>query len=109
MKNVDLPVFDLPWLFEGYYKDHPDLQERTIEMCRAFVNFMDTNGLLVARPYQGDDPPRDLIIRESQLSAEGKILFRSAAIDRWKARNDDITKPISMRVLERELKKLRMK
>ena len=109
MKNIDHAVFDFPWLFEGYYKDHPDLQQHTIEMCKAFVNFMDANGLFVARPYQGDDPPRDLDIRESDLNEEGRILFDTLAIDRWMARNDDITKPISMRVLERELKTLRGK
>ncbi|MDD7973853.1 hypothetical protein [Roseinatronobacter alkalisoli] len=109
MKKVDVSVFALGWLLEGYYKDHPDVQEHTIALCRAFVNFMDANGLFVTRPYEGDDPPRDLNIVESQLSPEGKVLFRSAAIDRWKGRNDDITKPISMRVLERELKKLRGK
>lgn len=106
MSTVDLPVFSLKRLLERD-QNYPDHQAHVIEMCRAFVNFMDANGLFVARPYQGDDPPRDLTIRESQLSPEGKSLFYSVAIDRWMGRNDDIAKPISMRVLERELKKLR--
>ncbi len=106
MNENDLSVFALGFMLQRQAK-YPEHQAAAIEMCKAFVAFMDEHGLFATRPYEGPEPPRDLDIRESHLSAEGKILFRNQSIDRWMARRDDIRKPISMRVLERELKKLR--
>lgn len=106
MMQEDLSVYSFYYFLKAYV-GQADLEEHAFIMCKAFVAFMDEHGLFANRPYEGTEPPRDLDIRESHLSPEGKILFRNQAIHRWLARNDDITKPISMRVLERELKKLR--
>lgn len=106
MNESDLSVFSLGYFLQMDAK-YPDIQLAHINLCKAFVAFMDEHGLFAKRPYDGPEPPCDLTIRESHLTADGKKLFRSQAIDRWMGRNDDITKPISMRVLERELKKLR--
>ena len=106
MSEIDLSVYDLGLLLQRHTR-YPEHQASSIEMCKAFVAFMDEHGLFATRPYEGPEPPRDLDIRESHLCPEGKILFRNQTIDRWMGRNDDIRKPISMRVLERELKKLR--
>jgi hypothetical protein len=105
MTEQDLIVFPVGVILRRNER-YSDVQKYTLNLCKAFVAFMDEHGLFSKRPYEGSEPPSDMDIYESHLNAEGKILFRSLAINRWLDRNDDITKPISMRVLERELKKL---
>ncbi len=90
------------------YPDHPS-KDRVREQARLFRNFLIENGLV--RP--GKFPPvtapvaDDFTIRFSDLTEEG-VAFVKDATDRWLRANDrDIRKPISMRSLERSLKKLR--
>ena len=89
------------------YQDQPS-KDSMREITRLFRNFLIENDLV--RP--GKFPPvtapvaDDFTIRFSDLTEEGVAFVRDAT-DRWLAANDDIRKPISMRSLERSLKKLR--
>ena len=102
---------DLIWWDLGYFlKTDPyePAMVRVREKTRLFRNFLIENGFV--RP--GKFPPvtapvaDDFIIRLSDLTEEG-VAFVKDATDRWLRANDDLRKPISMRSLERSLKKLR--
>ncbi len=91
----------------GTYQDQPS-KDYMREVTRLYRNFLIENGLV--RP--GKFPPvtapvdDDFTFRFSDLTEEG-VAFVWDATDRWLRTNDDIRKPISMRSLERSLKKLR--
>ena len=104
---TDLPVWDLDWLLQGSV-NYPDLQESDRRMTIALTCFLQEHGLLKRTMLKpGEDPPRDFIIRHSDLTPEGRVFHMSGAVDRWLRANDDVRKPLSMRSLERSLKKIR--
>jgi hypothetical protein len=78
------------------------------EISRLLRNYLIEHGLV----REGKFPPvtapvpDDFVIRMSDLTEDGAA-FLWYALPRWLRANDDIRKPISMRSLDRSLKKLR--
>ncbi len=104
---TDMLWWDTRGIIETY-QDQPS-KDRARETTRLFRNFLIENGL--ARP--GKFPPvtapvaDDFTIRFSDLTEEGVAFVRDATFRWLRANDDDLRKPISMRSLERSLKKLR--
>ncbi len=104
---IDVPVWDLGWFLQCNV-NNPEFRDRDRAMTVALVGFLQEHGLLKKRFLEdSEEPPSDLLIKESDLTEKGLAFHNSLAIDRWLRANDDIRKPLSMRSLERGLKAIR--
>lgn len=102
---MDLPVFDLKFLLTAH-RQYIDFQNYDRLLATALAAFLQNNGLVRGTILaNGQEPPDDLLIKESDLTDLGIALKRDGAIFRWLDANNDVRKPISMRSLERSLKK----
>ena len=103
---IDLPVWDYGW-FVKCNVNNPDFLERDRIMTIALVKFLQEHDLLKKRMLEdGEEPPKDFVIKQSDLTEKGLAFDAIRTIDRWLRANDDIRKPLNMRGLERALKKI---
>lgn len=104
--DVDLPVFDLASMLGMCADTQHQIDMRSL--ARTLVRFLDAKGLLARRSWDpAKELPDDLLIRESELTAEGKALFYAVVIDKWLARYDRTLDATDDRVLRKGLEKLR--
>ena len=102
---VDLPVWDQTYLMSAY-RDIEEFQVHARQMGMALVGWLHANSLLIEPVSElGSAETDTLRIMESHLSPIGQAMSEDLAFDRWMKANDDIQKPVSMRSLDRSLKK----
>lgn len=90
--------------------NNPEFRERGRQITVALTHFLQDHHLLNRQILaKGEEPPKDFRIMESDLNERGVRFFRDLAVHRFLSANDDIRKPLSIRSLERSLKKLDLK
>jgi hypothetical protein len=105
---IDLPVWDYG-SNQRRNVNNPEFREHGRQITIALTHFLQDHDLLRHQMLKkGEEPGENFRIMESDLNERGVRFFRDLAIDRFLGANDDIRKPLSIRSLERSLKKLKL-
>lgn len=103
LSTPDFPIFSLAPHFAAT-KDQA-YRRKAIKIAEALAEFLEANDLLVAPLHPSQAlPDQDFEIRLSHLNETGQQVVL-ASLDKWLRAAWSSDNEISMRVLERELKK----
>jgi len=104
--NDNVLVWDLATFLRSNV-NNPEFQEYWLNLTRELLVFLEKNDLIKEESLRRiRQKSNNILIMEGDLKPLGVLLNRDQAFYRWLAANDDIRRPISMRSLERSLKKL---
>jgi hypothetical protein len=99
------PLFDLQFFLA--VSKHRSYREHIRAKAHVFLRFLEEHHLLARRlRSRPDELPADLYITIADLTEEGQKLMEDA-YDRWLDSVDRTDRPVTTRVLDTALKKLR--
>jgi hypothetical protein len=101
-------LFDLAGLLTAY-RNVPEFQQRTIEISKVLVAFLDEKQLF-ADPDLGRkfDASRDVKIWSDDLTERGKAICigKGNALSRWLASMSHVERKITTKILDKEYSRL---